>query len=168
MQLLRYELNGTVYGAFEIPADALSAHEERTLRLGVCRAVLPIAFVENEGRVTVLFDREETEPLTAFFRRERGKWETQGDMVLRFAMRIVRGLLEAENHFLPLSLFAIDAESVRVRPDDAALFLLPHPGREHVPDETAPRRASRKPHSARRVPLAVFWRYGHIASQTPS
>ncbi len=125
MQLLRYELNGDVFASYEVAAAALSHHEERTIRLGAARAVLPVALTRCGDRLTVSFDEEETEPLTGYVWRERGSWENQGDRILGFATRIVLGLLDAEDHFLPLSLFAIGGETVRIRPDGGKLFLLP-------------------------------------------
>ena len=132
MQLLQHELNGRVYAAYPIPEEALSPYEERALRLGVSRGVLPVAFTGGEGRLHMLFDCEETELLTGYFRRERGRWDSQGDRLLGFGMRIVRGLLDAEEHFLPLAFFTLTEETVRIRPRDEAVFLLPDPGRERT------------------------------------
>ena len=125
MQLLQYELNGRLFDACRVPPGTLSRHEEEILRLGAAKAVLPVTVTETAEGTEIAFAHEETELFAVWFRRNRGLWDAQGDRLLRFAMRIVRGLLDAEAHFLPLDLFAIDADRVRIRPRDEEVFLVP-------------------------------------------
>ncbi len=136
MQLLYTERNGTLTAYRETRRERLSSHEEVRLRLNVSAAVLPVTVTETDGIIRIAFDAEETEPLAEWFRRNRGRWDCQGDVLLGIAARIAEGILDAENHFLPPDLFTATPDGVRIRPSDEALFLVPDPGRREgaVPD----------------------------------
>lgn|GEM_PF-5028016 len=136
MQLLQSESGGITVLSYEAPAGALPPYVEERLRLGVCSGVLSPVITGEGDRIRLGFSAEESEPLDAYVRKNRGRWENQGDRILSFGRAAVRALLDAELHFLPLSLFVIDCDHVRIRRTDASVALLPDCSRA---ERTAPR-----------------------------
>lgn len=118
------------YASFCVTENLFSPWEEEMIRRGIIQSVMPMTFLRKQECVECAFLLEGTETLAEYINKNRARWENQGEVLLRFAEQAIRGLIEAESHFMSLGLFSLENDNILIRTAEEQILLLPIERRE--------------------------------------